>query len=207
MPRTTTLTFCLLFCLNLLIGQNGFFEATKVNQRQYNAILEQEFKTYNLYQLDYEAIDQYIRSQGEDIDIDFSFGEEHQWEINLYPRDIRGDDYNVYVQTENGVEIMPTRPNMTYRGHLYSATGGNVALTINERHFAGTIRDNGELYFIDPLHYLVDEAPRDIVIVYKVSDVIPHAGVSCGADEVMKKMSEYSHEQKMALMAKCTVPR
>ena len=99
------------------------------------------------------------------MDISINLGQEHQWDINLYPFDIRGEDYQVYVQTENGVEIMPERPNMTYRGHLYSATGGNVAFTINDHYFAGTVRDNGELYFIEPLHNLVDGAPKDIILV------------------------------------------
>ena len=195
MLRIKTLAFCLFSCITL-IAQNGVFEVENVQLKKYSKTLEQEFISYHLYQMDLQEIDQYVRSSGEEINLHLNFGNDYDWNLNLHPEDIRSADYNVYVQTENGVEIHPRRPNMTYRGYLDGANGGRAGFTINDHHFAGTAKQNGVLYFVEPLHYLIKEAPEDIVIVYAVSDVIPHEGLTCGADEFLNKTQQEYNEHE-----------
>ncbi|MFT5384031.1 MAG: PKD repeat protein, partial [Saprospiraceae bacterium] len=195
MLRIKTLAFCM-FLMAGLFGQNSNFKAGEVQLKKFAETLDSEFNAYNLYQLDFEEIDQYVRSAGEEINFSLQLGNDYDWKLNLYPNDIRGEDYHVYVQTENGVEIYPQRPNMTFRGYLNEPNSGKVGLTINDHHFAGTVNQNGILYFIEPLHYLIKDAPRDIIIAYLASDVKPHEGLKCGADEFLKQSQKEYDKHK-----------
>ncbi len=195
MLRFKTLAFCLFFT-TFLFGQAEYFEMKNVQLKEHNAVLAKEFKAYDIFQLDTRAIHQFVQSEGSDINLSLKFGKKYDWKLLLEPKDIRSEDYTVEIQTENGREILPKRPNMTYRGYLDDAQGGKVGLTINEEHFAGTVKKGDELYFIEPLRYLVKDANPELYIVYAVSDVIPHEGLTCGADELIEKLQEKHHDHK-----------
>ncbi len=176
-----------MFFMANLFSQSGAFKVEALQSKEFSNKLDLEFKSYSLYQLDLPSIDQYVQSNSDAISLNLKLGNLYDWNINLYPKDIRSEDYQFFVQKDSGVEVYPKRPNMTYRGYLNEINGGKAGFTINDHHFAGTVEQDDQLYFIEPLHYLIKDAPRDIVVVYAIADVKPHEGLTCGADEFIKK--------------------
>jgi len=195
MLRLRTLALCMFFTA-FLFGQETTFTAKKVELQKGSKVLEKEFRNYDLYRFDYQNLDRQVKEDGEDINFNLKLGDKYDWDLYLYPKDIRSSSYNVYAQTENGIEIQPRRPNMTYRGHLKGADGGKAGFTINDHHFAGTVKDGDVLYFVEPLHYMLKSAPKDILIVYAMSDVIPNDDLTCGADEVLENQLHNGHDHE-----------
>ncbi len=191
MLRVRTLTI-LLFLSYWVFGQNGEFTGNEIHNTDYSA-LDNQFKKYNVFEIDIPSIDNFVSRGEEEYFLNFYFGDDFQWRIQLFPHDIRSYNYEVIIETEKGQKTMPARENMTYRGYLMNRGGGKVGLTINDHLFAGTVEIEGVLYFIEPVHYFDKNAPRNQVVVYAESDVIPNEHVSCGADE-LKERGDYLHD-------------
>ena len=130
MLRIRTL-IVLLFLSYLSFGQRGEFQGNKVIFENYPA-LDNQFKKYQVYELDLPAIDNFVSDSKDEYLIQLHLGKDNQWRIQLFPHDIRGEDYQMVVETENGQVVMPARDNMTYRGYLMNRGGGVVGLTIND---------------------------------------------------------------------------
>ena len=180
---------------NIILAQKTPITGSKVDGNIY-PVLQEKFHHYDLYQIDLEAIDRLVKAGGDAFTLDLELGKEYQWSLEMFPYDMRGPDYRVVIATENGQEVLPPSPNMTYRGYAAGRQGGKVGLTITDRHFAGTVKEGQQFYFIEPLHYLIKDAPADWIIVYEEQDVIPIEGLQCGADELKEKMEEYDHDHE-----------
>ena len=188
MLRIRTLII-LLFLSYWSFGQSGEFHGNEIKIGDYPA-LDSLFKDYKVYEFDLPSIDGFVSRGESEYYLKLHFGDDFQWRIQLYPHDIRSSNYKVEIQTENNRKAQPQRENMTYRGYLQGRGGGNVGLTINDHHLAGTVRLDDELYFIEPVHYFDKSAPVNQVVLYAVSDVVPNEHAKCGANEMFNKREQ-----------------
>ncbi len=74
-----------------------------------------------------------------------------------------------------------------------AAGGGQVSLTINDDFIYGFIHVGGQQLFIEPLRYLISDAPKNQYIVYNVNQVIEDKKHVCGVTESEDKIEEFSN--------------
>lgn len=70
--------------------------------------------------------------------------------------------------------------------------GGTVSLTINDDFIYGFIKEGGQTTYIEPLHYLVPDAPQGIYVTYDINSVIHNEEHVCGVDKTKQKAEELS---------------
>ncbi len=146
---------------------------------------------WEVYQFDTKALDAFAKAAGESSSFTLEMGN-HNWDINLQKRDLRSPNYVTSILTDEGVKTTSAHDGtMTYRGQLATNQGWSVALTLNEEFIYGFFKDGEETYFIEPLWYFVQGAPKDQFIIYAQSAVKPDNGAhKCGAEEMNDKMEE-----------------
>ena len=119
---------------------------------------------------------------------DPNFSNEVSWEIAgqtvrmaLYPHDIRNADYQLQVQTADGVKTMPKSPNTTYRGWNLDTGGGEVRLSITPQRISGfvTTKEGKELY-LQPVQDFGTLGPN-LSVIYSADDVIKDPNHVCGS--------------------------
>ena len=140
----------------------------------YESKLDNMLRSYDIYQMDInrEALSQNLKGQ---------------LKIQLGKRNINLSTYNDNLLVSYKSEVsMPI-----FLGGSASQ-GGQVSLTINDNFIYGFVYVGGEQLFIEPLWYLIKEAPRDQYIVYNVSQVIEDKEHVCGVTESDEKIKEYA---------------
>lgn len=152
--------------------------------------LNKEFKKYEVFQLDFSAINDFAKSEGNYIPIHLQLGDKYDWNIDLYPRELFSSDYKAQVQTEKGIQTIDFDTNIAFNGNLKGSPSDEVTLTISKDFFGGLINDGKVEYFIEPYRRFVPNASKDLFVVYKGSDVHDKGGL-CAAHEVSKKIIEF----------------
>jgi len=182
-------TLIVLFSVATAFAQKPVFQGQPVKNGQHQAVADQFFK-WEVYQVDAKALNAFTKAAGHESAFIFEMGN-HYWDIQLQKRDLRSSNYVLSILTDDGVKTSKAFDGtMTYRGQLPDNAGWSVALTLNEEFIYGYFEENGETYFIEPLWYFVPGQPKDLFVVYAVSDVKPNPNLKCGADEMKHKMEE-----------------
>lgn len=181
----------LLFATTYLFAQQPSFKGQlKTSEFEASEELNHSFKKFDVYQLDVTAFDEYVKNAGESIPVNLEFGDDYNWDISLEPRDIRKPGHLRRWTTDSGVKMMPPSENLTFRGKVKASKGGSVSFTIDDELLRGFIKNDGKMYYIEPVWYFIKGADKDLFVVYDVDNVQPHPDVKCGATELHKKTDE-----------------
>ncbi len=191
MARLFTTLF-LLFTTVLLFSQKPSFKGASLKSNfDESPELQYQFKDWDVFQIDVTAFDTYVKDAGDYMEFNLQLGSEYDWDISLYPRDIRKPGYMRRVVTDEGIKILPPEENITFRGHLDAPGGGSVALTVDDNFIYGFVKNDGGMYFIEPLWYFLKDQPKDLFVIYSASDVQPRPGVKCGAEEMAEQTLKF----------------
>ncbi len=184
MTRLSTTLF-LLFAATLLFSQKPTFKGADLKSNFDNSPeLQFQFKDWDVFQVDVAAFDDYVKNAGDYMEFSLQLGNEYNWDISLYPRDIRKPGYLRRAVTAKGIVTLPPQENITFQGHLDAPGGGSVALTVDDNFIYGFVKKDGEIYFIEPLWYFLKDQPKDLFVIYAASDVQPRPDAMCGAEEM-----------------------
>ncbi len=158
--------------------------------------LEAEFDEYEVYRFDIAAFDAYVKSQQLSMEFVLKLGK-HEWDVWLVPRDIRSPRYVHRVLGPNGIEVMPPRENITFKGMLNGqADESLIALTIDEDFLHGFIRSGEKTWYIQPLWYFDKTQPKDHFVVFDVDKAKPAPEATCGYEEVIRQMGGMPHQSE-----------
>ena len=138
-------------------------------------ILDKIFKSYDIYTMDISKDDILIDSNNSRLNLELG---QRKFDLNLYPQ-------NLAVSLKSNKEL----PHLL-GGSL--ASGGSVSLTINDDFIYGYIKSNESNIFIEPLHYFMPDADKNLYIVYNVNQVREDKYHTCGASETHEKEQEFS---------------
>ncbi len=177
--------FSVLFC-SYLFGQNSLFTGSE--QPNIYPQLERQFTKHHIYAIDVNLLNVYMDQNRSAASVDLRLGNAHHWNMALVENDMRAANYALSIQTANGVEQLPKAKNITYKGYLKGDPESKVRMTIDDELIYGLVESNGQMHFIEPLHYFVAGAPTNQFVVYNAEDVIPNPDQKCGFDEYKKHM-------------------
>jgi PKD repeat protein len=193
MMRFLTTLFVLL-TTTLVFAQKPVFQGHPQKDNSVNEELATKLNNWEVYQVDAKMLDNFVKKAGDESAFLLEMGQ-HNLDIQLQKRDLRGPNYVLSVLTDKGTEHSHTKDGtMTYRGQLPGEPGWSVALTLNEEFIYGYFKEGKETYFIEPLWYFVPGQPKDLYIVYPTSATITDDKHICGAEEMHNKMKELHPE-------------
>ena len=169
-----------------LTGQS-IFEGKEIKIN--SSAIDAQFSDYKIVELNVAAINQYVKNSGASAQFNLHINDELSWEVDIYPKDIRSEDYQLVLQTEEGRKIGARTANKTYRGHNIGAASGIVRLTIDDNFFYGLIGSGEKTYFIEPAWAMDAALNQSLYVVYEEGDVLDR-GHSCGTDHSHHHMGE-----------------
>lgn len=176
--------FMSFFLLSLLNAQQTAFQGELISSDPYREDVIKNFKEWDIFQIDADAIDQHLRQQAGWADISLQLADVHLWNLSLQPSGLISTNYQVRVLSDEGeAPWFSAHGAEPYKGYLQGSNLVDVRLTMASEYLYGyvTVSDQ-ERYFIEPLWYYAPDADRDLFIVYNEKDVQPKSG-NCGAKE------------------------
>jgi len=187
------LTWSMLLLTCYAFAQTPTFYGTKITGKK-NKIIDKELRDYNIYQLDMEALNAYVKEKKDEVPLQIKLSEDHVWNLMLLENDMRAQDHIVRVMTEEGIVTMPRKENTTFKGFLNDGNLGEIRLTVDENFLYGFVTVAGEEIYIQPLWNFVEDAESDLFIVYSELNVIPDPNAKCGATHKHEKESELKNQ-------------
>jgi len=145
------------------------------------------FNKYEVFELNNASLKDYVTSPTFDNNLTLRLSEEHTWDLYLYPKDIRSDDY--VANTSSG-QILPKGPNITYSGHEKSSSG-LVRMTITDGYVSGMIQKDGKIYMIESLNKFLPSQQNvnpNFFVVADMDEMKPH-GKSCAFDKALHRVN------------------
>ena len=137
-------TLLLLFLAHFVFSQNTTFEGEPMKSAtQFTALMDQ-FEKNEVYRIDVDAFNEFVKEGGSDISFDFKFGNGMDLSLNIEPRDVRHPDYTFRVAEDEGISEYGKSENISFRGFVTSPGGGRVALTVDDDFIYGFFKVGNE---------------------------------------------------------------
>lgn len=148
-----------------------------------------KFRRCEEYQLDIKAIQNQlaVKSQAQ---------QSIEMELNLNNRKVKLQffEYNMFKPTAKlrtsptpNAPVYDINPSIrTFRGSVFEDGGGIAALTIADNYFLLAYKVDGETYYLEPTMINQSMNTNGRLTFYEIADIIPVAGVYCGAEQVEK---------------------
>ncbi len=141
--------------------------------------LDQQFISWQTLQFDITTLHQQVTDPGFRHRMDWYLGD-RKIRLYLIPYDIRSEDYQLQILTENGVESIKPGPSYTYRGWNLDDPSKEVRLSITPDYVAGFLTDvDGTEWFIQPASDFSSKQER-YSVVYRAQDARGMDAISCG---------------------------
>ncbi|MCB0706923.1 MAG: PKD domain-containing protein [Saprospiraceae bacterium] len=186
--RITLLSICLLFSLYAHAQQPVFSGTTLKSQA--SPTLDQNFTDYQVYEMDFDQIDAFVKQEGGLRSFGLQLGDDYHWQIEISANDIRAKDFVLRERGPNGDNFFPKTQTITYQGTLSNDPESVIRLTIDKGLFFGYIESGKKTWYVEPLHYLVEGGSTTQMVVYEKGAVIPHPGNMCA----MLETEQHGHE-------------
>ena len=182
----------------LIIGFTSIAQTKKIDAKtnstfkSYDSALSVHLKKWDVYEVSAaELFNQLQQSDGEN-QVQLDWGKNHNWQLSLFPNDLRSHDYE--VRTATG-DILPKGVNKTFEGYEQSL-GGNVRLTVDVDFIYGYVESGGERYFIEPVWYYDRSAPKNLFVVYDEHEVIPRDDAKCASHEMHERREKLGKQNQ-----------
>jgi len=173
---------------------------------EYTSSLYQElsntFIEFEVFSLNPQSINRYLQRSSQKSQFILNLGNDHSWNIELEPHDLRADNYQLRIDDEVLQDSWSQRSNTTtYRGKLLTPGGGEVRLSVDQQMIQGFVTLNGEKIFFENLSSIGYQDHAQELITYHQHAVAQDAPIQCGATHVhdqTQDIPEYRIEQSEA---------
>ncbi|MEZ4919667.1 MAG: PKD domain-containing protein [Saprospiraceae bacterium] len=188
MMRNLSIRLLLLLAMMLptFLGAQEF--TGQATQRVYPSVVK-TLEAWEVFKIDAAAVSAYAQDNLNNPIINLHLGK-HEWNLMLTPNYKLVENYLLQVQTDAGIEKSFPTQIRAFRGYDLNA-GGRSCLTLDGDFLYGYVEVGAERFYIEPLWYYNENAPRDEFIVYKKSDVIYDSNVTCASIEGDELLEEY----------------
>jgi hypothetical protein len=192
--KTKIISICLLFQSYISFSQENmafygkeeykFSGQTNANERQEFHSLTLQFKEYTIYSLDGQALNNYVAGSTQ-TSFELVLGD-IKWKLDIQWNDVRSDDYKMDVLTDHGIVTYTKEdfPANTYAGIVNGNYDSDVRLSIRDHIIVGSVSEKGkDQIFIEPLADMVNGAPENQFVVYKLSSLIVSPEINCFTED------------------------
>ncbi|MCB0429347.1 MAG: hypothetical protein KDD54_04470 [Flavobacteriales bacterium] len=148
---------------------------------QFDAALSANFNRFDVYQLDASSIQTFVHQKGRLSEVSLQLAPGKIFNLHLEEHDIRNVNYELRVQTENGVVVYPRSRNITYWGSVNDNPNDKLRLNIYNGQISGLIQNNGEDFYIEPVNRF-DKESR-----FRPVCCIPRAGYESRSQRTLRR--------------------
>lgn len=159
--------------------------AERVELNEYSQISE-KFSTPDVYRIDTRSVVAALQSPNFDSQLKIQFGTKHNWDLELYPIELRSPDYKLRVVTANGIEERQDTEIKTYYGYLKGRPDTEVRLTITDDFLYGFVEDGENTVYFEPANRFQPSFNQGEVILYRPDQVTEKTG-TCAHTEKKDK--------------------
>ncbi|MBK8554891.1 MAG: PKD domain-containing protein [Lewinellaceae bacterium] len=150
--------------------------------------LVQRLKSWEVYRLDADAINTYVQANINYAELTLELGTK-RWQMGLHPNLSLTQNYKLQVLGPDGLQVSYPNVIKAFRGNEVN-TGAPVSMTLDHDFIYGFLAGTGEQFYIEPLWYYDASVSHDLYVVYKKSDVIYDANVTCATVEADDYLDE-----------------
>ncbi|MBR9919974.1 MAG: PKD domain-containing protein [Bacteroidetes bacterium] len=186
--RSPLLLICFLFSISVY-AQEPVFSGTKLKS-QVAAELDESFTHYDVFQIDFEQIDQFVKEEYSHRKFNLQLGNEFDFQFDIIANDLRWANFVIREATADGDKFLPKGEIVTYEGTLQGDPESEVRLTIDNDLFFGYVKSGKKTWYIEPVYYMVPDGPKDQLIVYQPKDVVPVPGNACTMTETHNHLED-----------------
>ncbi|RME97466.1 MAG: hypothetical protein D6772_10375, partial [Bacteroidetes bacterium] len=138
--------------------------------------LNKQFTTYDIWQFTAEDLSAlYTLSTARDaVYFELGIPGQHQpTPFQLYPHDLRADDYRSLRYRNGQTVVVPSGPVTNFQGYRDGKTARRVHFTIDPAFLLASWMEEGQKRVVEPLWRIYPAAPRDLYVAYYTKDVRP----------------------------------
>ncbi len=175
MKSLATLIIVVLFS-SILFAQNA---VDAVLKQERIAALDETFSNYTLFSINTNKLNQ-LKRDANLLTINLAPATHQNWSIVLEPNDLRAPSCQSVLTTDKGIQIQDIEVH-TYKGYVNGDIDRPVRLTIKDGHVSGYIKDDSEMFFIEPATQFAKNSNSDDFIMYRAADIIDPVNLTCEA--------------------------
>ncbi len=154
-----------------------------------HAVLDASFRSYELIEIDAQALLLALEGGGADLRI----GSHAAEQMRVHPASLRADNYRSLSDSGEAKQISARRA-QNLRHFRSSAADDNhdksanhTALSVADDFVLGQVVLSGERYMIEPLRYFEPSASSKAYVLYPIAAVLDNKPRTCGLDEVQQR--------------------
>ena len=159
--------------------------------------LNDHFHAASVYRIDISKLRKTLNNTSRAIDeqVVFDIPGYGNHVLNIYPKEIRSDDYTIRVATESGTIDIPRGANKTFAGFDVN-TSKELRLTIDDHFISGFINVNNDILYVEPAWYYLPNAHEDDIVVYYASKAVVQPDKVCGGNKYHPSIAPHEEEGK-----------
>jgi len=177
--------FAMLLLVPFIANGQTKVTAKKVDLGE-NSQIFQKFTTPDVYQINTRQIAAMLESPDFDSEIRLEFNAQQDWELELYPVELRSPDYKLNVLTANGVEERRDTETKTYYGYLKGRPETEARVTVKDGFLYGFVQDGENTVYFEPAKRFQANLNQGEVVLYKPSQITAKTG-TCAHKEKKDK--------------------
>jgi len=154
------------YCQSFTLSSDG----TAV-ERDEQSNLGDFFSSYDLYQLDLDALVDHLKGRPDFTELDLRFGDEKEITLFLETAEVARNPYILQQATPEGVQSEMRTRNVAFKGHVMGEPRSHVRLTIDHNFIYGYIEIGEDRWFIEPKRFFAGES-ENIFVWYHTDDAI-----------------------------------
>ena len=190
---------CVSLLMSCMVGaQTRTFKSFTISKK-IETKLSESFTQYQTFELEGDNLSRSVESSGFDKILKLNLGNTYQWEFELYPNDLFAEDAIIRVLTENGEEFHPVPRNISFKGNVKGNPQQQVSFLIHDDFIYGHITEGNQRTYISSVSRYVNDAPKNLYMVFDQEDQIEASSGKCGLDEYsefdLSLHEEHVHEE------------
>ena len=181
MNRSQALLFLLLLLCNSLFSQHQeVFISTSAAEVNNPKELTSKFKSFELFKISSVELKDQLRDAETKV---FNLPLQELIRFQVYQNPLIAKHYSLQQGVADGRLVNRDKEQIAYLGNLANDANQVVSLVVDTHFIYGMFGKNESAYFIEPLKHILKDAPNDVYIVYKATDVIDDGVHTCASDE------------------------
>lgn len=199
-----SVTFFLLFIVNVVFSQNNFLQFQ--NNNESIVTLSDVFKKSQVLEFDAASFYSKIIAQRSPENIfTISMGDNQLITFKMEEVSLMTDETLLYTLGPGGKQKLNQLPQVkTYKGTFTDGRAGYIRLTIHEDFFYANIKDRNEEYFIEPLKYYDHKSRPGKFVLYNTNDIQPkHKSKKCFRPDINDADIHRSEENGTRFTGQC----
>ncbi len=151
-------------------------------------VLDEIFNDYTIFSIDMVELNELTQRNSSTFQTQISIGSRHSWNMVLEANDLRASSYYAVTVRDEKNEVSANTDIHTYKGYINGNMDNIVRLTIKDDFISGYIKDEQEMWFVEPLSNFTETRSSELVL-YNAADVIKtNQAHSCSAIRLDENM-------------------